>query len=233
ASSNSGPRSTIWPPGLTTTEPPGKPFPPSNPTRLAYATYTPCSSARLRRIRSQRTTLAGSRTPSSSIQVPRAGDALGTRMSWAPSSAAIVPAIECQASSQIKIPKPRASGDRDLAHPAFHEVAGGRGLGEDHQVDGRLELRELCQHPADPLQVGGVLALGGADLGYSDPRHECGGKIIAAGAAVSDLRNFRALRGRARRGGAPFTGRTWSRARAVSPGPTWLASAISRRTPGD
>src|SRR5207249_5281533 len=53
----------------------------------------------------------------------------------------------------------------------FHEVAGGRRLGEDHQVDGWLELRELRQHPADPLQVGRVLALGGADLGNSDPRH--------------------------------------------------------------
>src|SRR2546427_9474850 len=74
------------PAGLTTTEPPGNPFPPSNPTRLANATHTPCSSAMPRRIRSHRTTLAGSRMPSSSIPVPRAGDALGTITSWAPRS---------------------------------------------------------------------------------------------------------------------------------------------------
>src|SRR5213596_1960825 len=65
------------PAGLTTTEPPGNPFPPSNPTRLAKATHTPCSSAMPRRMRSHRTTLAGSRMPSSSIPVPRAGDELG------------------------------------------------------------------------------------------------------------------------------------------------------------
>src|SRR3989441_9782472 len=91
------------PAGLTTTEPPGNPFPPSNPTRLANATHTPCSSAMPRRMRSHRTTLAGSRMPSSSIPVPRAGDALGTITSWAPWSAAIVPESECHASSQIRI----------------------------------------------------------------------------------------------------------------------------------
>ncbi len=53
--------------------------------------------------RSQRTMLAGSLAPSSSVSEPRAGDADGTRITCAPSSAAIVAASECQASSQIKI----------------------------------------------------------------------------------------------------------------------------------
>ena len=56
-----------------------------------------------RTTRSQRTMLAGSRSPSSSTAVPRAGDALGTRITCAPSSAAIVPDSECHASSQMRI----------------------------------------------------------------------------------------------------------------------------------
>ena len=103
ASSNSGPRTRISPCGLKTSEPPGNPLPPSNPTRLAYATYTPCSSANPRTVRSQRTTLAGRRLPSGSPPVPRAGDALGRMISCAPSNAARVPVSECQASSQIRI----------------------------------------------------------------------------------------------------------------------------------
>src|SRR5207249_1108293 len=110
------------PAGLTTTEPPGNPLPPSNPTRLANATHTPCSSAMPRRMRSHRTTLAGSRMPSSSIPVPRAGDALGTITSWAPWSAAIVPESECHASSQIRIAARPARVERPDLAAAIHEA---------------------------------------------------------------------------------------------------------------
>src|SRR5437016_3243673 len=130
------------PAGLTTTEPPGNPLPPSNPTRLANATHTPCSSAMPRRMRSHRTTLAGSRMPSSSIPVPRAGDALGTITSWAPWSSAIVPESECHASSQIRIAARR-----------------------------RLELGDLRQHAADLLQIGAVITLSGAELRDREAGH--------------------------------------------------------------
>ena len=53
--------------------------------------------------RSQRTELAGSVAPSSVVAVPRAGGALGTMISCAPSSAASVPASECHASSHTSI----------------------------------------------------------------------------------------------------------------------------------
>src|SRR5437899_4829721 len=63
ASSNSGPRAMTRPVGSITADAPGKPLPPSNPTRFARATNTPCSSAIPRTMRSQRTTEAGSVSP--------------------------------------------------------------------------------------------------------------------------------------------------------------------------
>src|SRR5213083_871072 len=129
------------PAGLTTTEPPGNPFPPSNPTRLANATHTPCSSAMPRRMRSHRTTLAGSRVASSSIPVPRAGDALGTITSWAPWSAAIVPESECHASSdKNRRPTPARVERPDLA-AAIHEP-----LLVEHPVRGEEHLAVHVPH---------------------------------------------------------------------------------------
>src|SRR5881392_1406795 len=91
------------PAGLTTTEPPGNPLPPSNPTRLANATHTPCSSAMPRRMRSHRTTLAGSRMPSSSIPVPRAGDALHDHE---------LGPLECRDRPRERVPRVLADQDR-------------------------------------------------------------------------------------------------------------------------
>jgi len=85
---------------------------------------------------------------------------------------------------QAEIAEQRARGDRDVAHAALDEIARGRRLGKDDQIDRRLELGELRQHAADPLHVGGVLALGGADLGDGEAGHGCGGKIIGAEGAV-------------------------------------------------
>src|SRR5207244_1075379 len=124
ASSNSGPRAMTRPVGSITADAPGKPLPPSNPTRFARATNTPCSSAIPRTMRSQRTTEAGSVSPtpsqSSASPSPRAGDALGTMTSCAPSRAATVAARECQASSQIRIaafPPQLVSNDRTPSCP--------------------------------------------------------------------------------------------------------------------
>src|SRR2546430_13699942 len=52
-----------------------------------------------------------------------------------------------------------------------------RCLRKDDEIDRRLELAELRQHAADALHVGGVLALGGADLGDGEAGHGCGGKV--------------------------------------------------------
>ena len=84
-------------------DPPGKALPPSKPTSCARATYTPCSPAMSWTMRLQRARLAGRPVPSSPGTGPRAGLALGTMMSWAPSRAASMGVKECQASSQMRI----------------------------------------------------------------------------------------------------------------------------------
>lgn len=66
--------------------------------------------------------------------------------------------------------------DRDLAHAAFHEVAGGDRLGGDEEVHPGLERGDLRQHPTQPLEVGGVFALDGADLGDGEAHHGSEGR---------------------------------------------------------
>src|ERR1051325_9375454 len=49
--------------------------------------------------------------------------------------------------------------------------ARGHRLGEDHQVERGAELGDLRQHAADLLEIGGIVALAGADLGDGETRH--------------------------------------------------------------
>src|SRR5437762_585574 len=78
-----------------------------------------------------------------------------------------------------EIAKQRPRGHGDVAHAALDEVARGHRLGKDHQVHRRVELGDLRQHAADLLEIGGILALAGADLGDRETGH--GGKIGGKG----------------------------------------------------
>src|SRR5438270_869578 len=75
-----------------------------------------------------------------------------------------------------EIAKQRPRGHGDVAHAALHEISRGHRLGKDHQVNRRVELGDLRQHAADLLEIGGILALAGADLGDGETRHA--GKIV-------------------------------------------------------
>ena len=113
--SNSGPRARILPEGPATTDPPANAFPPSKPTSCATATYIPCSEAESAARRSHRSRLAGA----SGLSSPRAGVALTTSSSCAPSSAASVGISECQASSQTSMAaRPHAVSNARTSAPA-------------------------------------------------------------------------------------------------------------------
>ena len=102
-SSHTGARPRTSPPGPTRCDVPKKRLPPSEPTRFTKLVYTPCSSAMSRTSRSQRAALYGPAMPSSRGQMPRAGAADDTNTTWAPSRAAMVPLMECQASSHTRM----------------------------------------------------------------------------------------------------------------------------------
>ena len=103
ASSHNGARPNTSPCAPDTNDPPGKTLPPSLPTSVVSATKTPCSSAISRISRSQRLVLAGPGTSSVLGHGPRAGGAAHTKMTCAPSNAAIVAVMLCQASSHTSI----------------------------------------------------------------------------------------------------------------------------------
>src|SRR3989442_921910 len=71
---------------------------------------------------------------------------------------------------------PRRHGD--VARAACHEVARHGPSGGDEEPHRRVELGHPRQHAAQPLQVRGVLAVHGAQLGDGDARH--GGKYTAS-----------------------------------------------------
>src|SRR5690242_11292995 len=70
-----------------------------------------------------------------------------------------------------EVAEQRPRRDGYVPHAPFHEVAGRGGLWEHHQVHRRIELRDLRQHAADLLQVGVIVALGGAKLRDGEARH--------------------------------------------------------------
>ena len=71
----------------------------------------------------------------------------------------------------LQVAEERSRRDRHVPHTPFDEIAGGRRFGEDHEIGGRLELRDLCQHAADLLEIGGIIALLGAELCNRDAGH--------------------------------------------------------------
>jgi hypothetical protein len=74
----------------------------------------------------------------------------------------------------LQIAEERPGGDRDVPHAPFDEVARGRGVRRDHQVDRRLERRRFSEHAGQLVDIGGIVALGGADLrdGNANRWHE-------------------------------------------------------------
>ncbi len=80
--------------------------------------------------------------------------------------------------ARLEIAEQRPGRDRDVFHSPFDEVAGGRRFGKHDQGRRHLERHRLRQHRGDAINVLGVFALGGAELGDGDAEH--GGKIPGA-----------------------------------------------------
>jgi hypothetical protein len=86
-----------------------------------------------------------------------------------------------------------AGGDGELAHAALHEVAGGRGLGQLHDVGARVERRARRQQLAEAPHVGGVRALDGLELDEGEGEHGAGKR---RGSGTGSEGRLRAVRGR-------------------------------------
>ena len=119
--------------------------------------YTPCSSAMSRVSRSHRETLAGPGTSSVFGHAPRAGGADGTMMSCAPSSAAIVPVSECQASSQTSIAaRPHGVSNARMSRPRSTNRSSSNSpyVGQEHlAMHVAHERRRLAERDVDRAVV--------------------------------------------------------------------------------